>query len=370
MRIGDFEFNLRELAGSMGDFGTLFPLAIGYIAVCGLDPAGLLVMMGLANVATGIVYRIPIPIEPMKVLAVMAIAQKWSPSMVYASAFAMGLVWVIISLTGAMGPITRLTPRPVVRGIQVSLGILLGIQALAMIGSQWLLGAICVAVVLAFRQSRYFPAAVLLMAMGLVIMLAKGDLSGVRGLGFHLPGFSGFPPSQIWESLVHAGFAQVPLTVTNAVIATAALISEYWPERPVSENRLAWNMGVMNLIFPFLGGMPLCHGAGGLAAQYYFGARTGGANIIEGILEISMGLFLAGSIATLLALFPEAIIGAMMLMVGVEMVKFARDLTGVRQIIPAIVTVVVSVLTNMALGFAAGIAVHHLVRIVTGRELV
>ena len=76
VKIKSFEFNLREFAGSMGAFGTLFPLAIGYIAVCGLNPAGFLVMMGLANIATGIIYRLPLPIEPMKVLAVLAIALK------------------------------------------------------------------------------------------------------------------------------------------------------------------------------------------------------------------------------------------------------------------------------------------------------
>jgi len=370
MRLGDFEFNLREMAGSMGDFGTLFPLAIGYIAVCGMDPAGLLVMMGLANIATGMVYHLPMPIEPMKVLAVMAIAQVWSPPMVYASAFAMGIIWVLIALTGAMRVITRITPRSIVRGIQVSLGILLGLQSLKMIQPQWLLGALSIAVVLLFRKSRYFPAALLLMAMGVGIMAIKGDFSGVKGIGFAFPGMSLFPPGHVWESLVRAGFAQVPLTVTNAVIATSALISQYWPDKPVSEHKLALNMGIMNLTVPFFGGMPLCHGAGGLAAQYYFGARTGGANIIEGLIEISVGIFLAGSIATLLAVFPEAIIGAMMLMVGIEMVKFARDLSGWRQIVPAGVTVLVSVGTNMALGFGAGLAAHHIPRYLSERKII
>lgn len=73
MKWGPFEFNLRELAGSLGDFGTLLPLAIGYITVCKMNPAGLLVMMGLANISTGLLYRLPMPIEPMKVLAVVAI---------------------------------------------------------------------------------------------------------------------------------------------------------------------------------------------------------------------------------------------------------------------------------------------------------
>jgi len=108
VRIGSFEFNLGELAGSMGDFGTLFPLAIGYIAVCGLNPAGFLVMMGLANIATGLFYRLPMPIESMKVLAVVAIVQQWSPSMVYASSFAMGVVWLVFGLTGIMDWMARL----------------------------------------------------------------------------------------------------------------------------------------------------------------------------------------------------------------------------------------------------------------------
>jgi hypothetical protein len=116
IRIRDFEFSLRELAGSMGDFGTLFPLAIGYFVVNGLNPAGLLVMMGVANIVTGIVYRLPMPIEPKKALAAVAIAQKWSPSMVYATGFGTGLIWLVLALTGLVQKMAAVTPRSVVRG--------------------------------------------------------------------------------------------------------------------------------------------------------------------------------------------------------------------------------------------------------------
>src|SRR4030066_2361930 len=111
MKNKSFYFNLRELAGSMGDFGTLFPLAIGYIMVCGLNPAGFLVMMGIANIVTGLVYQLPMPIEPMKVLAVVAIAQHWSPSMVYASGFAMGVIWLFFAVTGIIGWVAKITPN-------------------------------------------------------------------------------------------------------------------------------------------------------------------------------------------------------------------------------------------------------------------
>jgi hypothetical protein len=363
MKIKSFEFNLRELAGSMGDFGALFPLAIGYIAVCGLNPAGLLVMMGLANIATGLIYRLPMPIEPMKVLAVVAIAQHWAPSLVYASGFAMGLIWLLFAVTGIIDRIVQITPHSVIRGIQVALGVLLAFQAIKMVSTWWVMGIIAVLVVLVLRQNRYAPAAVVLMLLGVGIMLVKGEFGGINSPGFTLPQITGFTIGDLWQGLVRAGFAQIPLTATNAVIATAALIADYWPNRPVAERRLALNMGIMNLIMPFFGGMPLCHGAGGLAGQYYFGARTGGANIMEGLMEIAMGLFLATSIAGLFTVFPMAIIGAMLLMVGIELILFAKDVRLDLDVIPLAVTVVVSLVSNMAFGFLAGLAAHYLIQV-------
>jgi len=368
LKIKSFEFNLRELAGSMGDFGTLFPLAIGYIAVCGLNPAGFLVMMGVANIVTGLLYRLPIPIEPMKVLAVVAIAQHWAPSMVYASGFGMGIVWTVFALIGVMKWIAKVTPDSVIRGIQVALGIILAIEAIKMISTWWIIGVLSIITGLVLGRNRYAPAAIVLMALGLVIMIVKGQFNLVEPPRLTLPIITGFSPREVWQSFLQAGFAQIPLTATNAVIATSALIKSYWPEKPVSESRLSLNMGIMNLILPFFGGMPLCHGAGGLAGQYYFGARTGGANIIEGLIEIAMGLFLAGSIAGLFSVFPVAIIGAMMFLVGVELVKFARGIHWDTDIIPMGTTLIVSLLTNMAYGFLSGFVVYYLIKSIPGRK--
>lgn len=362
MRIKSFEFNVRELAGSMGDFGTLIPLAIGYIAVCGLDPAGLLVMMGLANILTGLAYRLPMPIEPMKVLAVVAIAEAWSPSMVYASAFAMGIFWLIMAGTGFMGWVEKITPRSVVRGIQVALGILLAVQAFRMISTWWVIGVASIFIVLVLRKNRFAPAAIVLVGLGVGIMLIKGQFGHMAGPGFNLPPLTCFTPRELWLALLAAGFAQIPLTATNAVIATSSLIKTYWPDRDVTVRQLSLNMGIMNVILPFFGGMPLCHGAGGLAGQYYFGARTGGTNIMEGAIEVALGLFFASSIAFIFNAFPTAIIGAMLLLVGFELVKFARDVRLGKDLFPLGATVVVSVLTNMAFGFLAGLAAHYSLR--------
>ncbi len=359
VKIGSFEFSMRELGGAMGDFGTLFPLAIGYIVVCGVHPAGLLIMMGLANVVTCLCYRLPMPIEPMKVLAVVAIAEQWPPSMVYASAFAMGVVWLVVSLSGLMELIARITPKSVIRGIQMALGILLAVKALEMMASGWILGLVSVAIVLFLRNNRFTPAAVVLVVLGAVIMYVNRQFQGLPGPTLAMPDLQTFTLGQSWQAMLRGGFSQLPLTATNAVIATAVLIQNYWPDRPVSEKKLALNMGIMNLVVPFFGGMPMCHGAGGLAGQYYFGARTGGANLIEGGLEIAMGLFLAGSIAGLFAAFPLAIVGAMMLLVGIELTKFARGLTWDWNLWPMVATVMVSLVVNMAWGFVVGLLLHH-----------
>jgi hypothetical protein len=313
-------------------------------------------MMGLANIATGIAYKLPMPIEPMKVIAIAAIAQHWTPSMIYASGFAMGIIWILFALTGIVGWLGRVTPTCVIRGIQITLGVLLVIEAYKLLTTGWVLGIAATILAIVLRQNRYAPAAIVLMALGIGIVLVKGEFHQVSPPGFSLPPLTGFRPGELWQTLLLAGFAQIPLTVTNATIATSSLIRTYRPNRQVSERRLSLNQGIMNMIVPFFGGMPMCHGAGGLAGQYYFGARTGGTNIIEGLFEIILGLFLASSVAGIFTVFPKAIIGAMMLLVGFELTRFAKNIRTAEDLIPMAVTVAVSLATNMAYGFLAGFA--------------
>ena len=304
MRIGSFEFNLRELSGSMGDFGTLLPLAVGYVTVCGMDPSGLLVFMGLANIVTGLVYRLPMPIEPMKALAIMAIAQAWTPDKILASGLAMGITWLLFGLTGAMTWISANTPRAVTRGIQLALGVQLALQGAKMASDSWVLAVGALLVVLLLQKSRHAPAALVLVLSGVGIMAFQGKLASLSGFSITLPGIHQVDLRLLWPAMRDGGLSQIPLTATNAVIATVALIREYWPERTVTERQLALNMGIMNLVGPFMGGMPLCHGAGGLAGQYFFGARTGGTNLIEGGIEIFLGFSWRNPSAACLPPFP------------------------------------------------------------------
>ena len=351
---GDFQFNVRELAGSMGDFGTLMPLAIGLIAVCGVDPSALFVMIGLTNIVTGLVYRLPMPVEPKKVVSVAAIAQGWTAAMVTASGLGLGVIWLVFVLSGAVRKLARVTPVYLIRGIQLALGISLGVQALRMMAPAPSLGVLAVAIILLLRRNRYAPAALVIIGLGIVITAFTGDLTKHLSFGITLPRFSVPSWSDVWRTMVLAGFAQIPLTLTNATLATATMIRDLFPEKPTSESKLMLNMGIMNIASSLFGGMPMCHGSGGLAAQYYYGARTGGANILEGLIEVSLGVFLGESLVGVLRAFPMPLIGGMMFMVGIQLLRPVLKLRG-WPLGLALLTAIGSVVTNMGVGFCMGL---------------
>jgi SulP family sulfate permease len=361
MRLGTFIFSVRELAGALGDYGTFLPFAVGYITVCGLDPAGFLLVIGLANILTGLWYRLPLPIEPQKVLGTVAHAQHWRPSLIYAAGFGTGLVWLLFGLTGWIRHVAEHTPRSVVQGIQLTLGVLLAVEGLRLMATQWLLGLLAVGIILCFRQHRFAPAALVLTALGLVLVGLAGRLPTFT-LHLRLPSFTTFTLPEVYEGLIRAGLAQIPLTATNAILATAALLKTYWPERPVQHQQLAVNTGLMNTLGPLVGGMPLCHGAGGLAAQYYYGARTGGANILEGLIELALGLLGATFLVDLFTAFPHSLIGGMLGMVGLQLLRLGARGLRRKDWTPATATLGVALATNMALGFLAGIASYFAIK--------
>ncbi len=374
----DFEFNLRELAGSMGDFGTLFPLAVGLIAVNRMDPTALFVMMGLTNIVLGLIYRLPMPVEPKKVISVAAIGQVWPAQMVVASGLGMGIIWLVLAATGLMRKLVAITPESLVRGIQLALGLTLGWQAVQMMApepARWLLapepwlGLLAIALILLLRKSRYAPAALVIMGLGVALMALKGDLLSNLEFGIGLPRFAVPDLKDVWQALVLAGFAQIPLTLTNATMATAVMIRDLFPDKAVSETKLLVNQGFINIGSSLFGGMPMCHGSQGLAGQYYFGARTAGANILEGLIEISLGVFLGRSLLGILSAFPMALIGGMMFMVGIQLL---RPLLKLRRwgLGLALLTGILGVATNMAVGFVAGLAAAAILRALDRRGVI
>ena len=364
----DFEFNLRELAGSMGDFGTLFPLAVSYIAVNGLDPAGLFIILGLTNIALGLIYRLPMPLQPKKIIAVTAITQQWTPSMIYASGFGLGILWIVLSITGLLRKLVQITPEFIVRGIQLALGLTLAKQAMQWMIPAPFLGLLAIAIILVLRENRYAPASIVIMVLGVAIIAWQGNMPKEWNFEPTLPIVSIPNMKEIWQTMLLAGFAQIPLSVTNAIIAPAALIRDYFPNKKVTEEKLMLNMGFMNVIGSLFSGMPMCHGAGGLAGQYYFGARTGGASVMEGTIELGIGLFLSKSIASIMSSFPMPLIAGMMVLVGFQLSKPAIRLKN-WELALACFTAVLSLFTNIGLGFLGGLAASMLYQKISGRHI-
>ncbi len=362
MKIKGFEFNLRELGGSLGDFGTLLPFTVGYIVICGFDPAGLLFGIGLTNIFLSLIYRLPLPVQPKKVVGSVALAQAWPVSQVLGTGFGLGILWIMLSLSQRLSELLMKVPKPVVRGIQLGLAISLALTGGGLMEPQLLLALAFLFIGFLMLRNRYFPSSILLILFGFIysIFTGKLDLSAIQ-LGICLPSFHLFTINDVIYGFIYAGFAQMFLTLTNAVIATVSLVHELFPERKdVTPKNLIMNMGFMNLLTPFMGGMPLCHGAGGLAAQYMFGARTGGAMLMEGLIEVSLGLFFSRSIQEIFSAFPDFITGVMLLMASVELGRVAFKIEGMNTSI-VLFTALVSAVFNIALGFMAGLILYYMV---------
>ncbi|MDD2666298.1 MAG: putative sulfate/molybdate transporter [Methanocellales archaeon] len=355
VRIKDFEFSLVELAGALGDFGPLNPFIIGYIAVLGLDPSGILIAMGVTNLIVGLIYKLPLPVEPQKAVGVVALNEHWSPSLVYGTGIGMGLIWLFLAFSKSIGKIAKVIPLCVIVGVQFGLALTLLKESLELIWTNIFLAAMALILVMLLIKNKKLPAGLAIFLLGLaVVFISTPDIT--LEFGLYLPKI--YVPSlyDMGRGLLTVGIAQVVLTLSNAVLATSLAVNNKFPGNRIGEENLAKNIGWMNTIFPFFGGIPMCHGAGGFAAQYFFGARTGGAMLMEGILEIILAFFLAESVSTIFGAFPLSIIGVMLFFAALELGKFMRTLGKTYDMIIAVTVGVISLLTNLGIGFFAGLA--------------
>ncbi len=355
-----FEFSIREFAGSLGDFGTLIPFTVGYIVICGFDPTGLLIGIGLTNIILALIYKLPLPVQPKKVIGSVALAEKWSMNRVLGAGFSVGVVWVIISFSTRISNLLEKIPNSLIRGIQLGLAFTLAIAAVEMVNENIILSAVLIITAFLLLKNRFVPSSIFLVLFGFIYSVVKGSLILSKvAIGFSLPKISLFTLDDMIYGFIYAGFAQLFLTLTNAVVATVALAHDLFPDRKdVTPRNLIQNMGAMNLAMPFIGGMPLCHGAGGLAAQYLFGARTGGAILMEGLLEISLGLFFSESLVTIFTSFPMFVVGVMLLLTSFELGRVSFKIEREKDVFVMIVTAILSIVFNIAIGFLGGLLTY------------
>lgn len=364
-------FDRMEWAGAFGDLGTLIPFVVAYIGMVGMDPFGILFAFGVSLIVCGAYYRTPMPVQPMKAAGAVAATQAAqtaviTPAAVVGASLATGVLWLLLGMTGAARRVAALVPRFVVVGIVLGLGIAFMLEGVKMMATGWVIAAIGFIGTLLLLTNRSIPAMFLLLIFGALCgvtaepaLLQK--LSDVM-IEFRAPSFA--LSDLTWKDfalgLVFLALPQLPLTLGNAIMATAEENNRLFPDRAVNENKLSTSTGVLNLFSSSVGGIPMCHGAGGMAGHVAFGARTGGATVILGVILLFLALFMSGSVQTLFSVLPKAILGVILFLTGAQLAlgscEFSKD-KGERFI--TLITAAFCI-WNVGLGFLAGMVGAYL----------
>ncbi|HEY4211953.1 MAG TPA: putative sulfate/molybdate transporter [Steroidobacteraceae bacterium] len=333
-------FDRMEWAGAFGDLGTLIPFVVSYLAVVKMDPFGVLASFGIAMLVCGLYYRTPFPVQPMKAIGAIAATQAAqtatiTPLSIYAADLATGLIWLVLGVTGAARWLARLVPRFVVIGIVLGLGIGFMQDGIRIMNEGWVIAAVGLLGTLLLLANRVIPAMFLVLLYGIGCGVAQDAIQHNGAWNalltirphWHVPTF--VLADLHWRDLLVGtallALPQVPLTLGNAVIAIREENNRLFPDRAVTENGVAVSTGVMNIGSAILGGVPMCHGAGGMAGHVAFGARTGGATVVLGLLLLALALFFSGSVQLLLGLFARPVLGVILFLTGAQLALGSCD---------------------------------------------
>jgi sulfate permease, SulP family len=381
------QFNRMELAGSLGDLGTLLPIVVGMILINRLSPTTVFLAFGLFYLMTGFYYRLPIPVQPLKAVGAIAIAypNQITESVIGAGGILFGSLLLILSITGTVDRLAKLFTQPVVRGIQLALGLIFLKKGIELIVTQkvflsgvdgklaeypinLVMGFMVFALVLALLDNKKFPAALAALAFGIIAGLALG---GFQGHSFSIgpTRMELIAPSvgDFWTAFIMLILPQVPLTIGNACVGTADMCSSVFPNSPLlsrtKAGRFALTMGLANLPAGLFGAVPMCHGTGGLAAHYRFGARTGGAPLMIGIIFVFLALVLGELGFAILALLPNSVLGVLLIFAGLELCPLVRSLQSNEEYFVALLIAGIALaVPNMAWAFGIGIVVDLFLR--------
>jgi sulfate permease, SulP family len=365
------ELDRRELAGAVADIGVLIPIATALIVSNRLSATAVLLPAGLLYLVAALVYRLPVPVQPLKAFGAIAIAKGLGSDEIAAGALLMGVIFIVLGRTGLLDLAARACPRALIRGVQLTVGLLFlkiawelvhhppGSFAAHALGPELAVPLAFGVAALALALRRKLVSLPLAAAgLGIAVAQAGGELSfGPSALA--LPSLDG---EVIWTAFTLLVIPQVPLTFANSCIATADAARTYFGDagERVRPGRLAATLGLANLFSGSVSGMPVCHGAGGMTAHQAFGARTGGAPLAMGSLLLLLALTAGAGLAAVLAAFPLPILAGMLAVAGLLHIGLLRDLSGARDWAIALLVGLVGFQVNLALGLALGLVLWWL----------
>lgn len=361
------QYNKMEFAGALGDLGTFIPFVIAYITINKIDPAGILLAFGLCEIFVGFYFKTPIPVQPMKAIGANAISQAAAIThgTIWGSGLFTALFWTIMGFTGAIEWLNKICPKPLVKGILLGLGMSFITQGIEMIITQPIVAIIGIIIIFLFINSTRFPAMLLVLIYGFIVSIIQtpdifAQLSTIS-IQLRLPELA---VTQIsWHEFIIGslvlGLPQVALTLGNSVIGTVSMNNELFPDRKTSVKTIALNLGFMNFLSTFMGGIPLCHGAGGMAAHVRFGAKTGGALVILGVIMTIIALFFSNAAIIIFKLFPLAVLGSVLFFVGLELASSIKDIGNNKNDVYVTLLTGGIAMWNMGWAFLAGIALFY-----------
>jgi sulfate permease, SulP family len=362
---------LGELAGGLGDTGLFIPIAVAMIALNGLNATAVFVITGLVYAGTALYFRVPVPVQPLKAFAAAAIALHLSAETLAAGALLMAAAMAVLAAAGLANWLAERFPTVLVRGIQASVALLLAKAAVnlaeqgnwpglpALSPTIGIAMAVAACGVLFVCRWLSLPGSLFVLGAGVAVGLAVGGVpelhAGPQAVSLSVPGGEAFA-----AALTSLVLAQLPLTFGNAVVATTDAERTYYGNRArrVRPARLAASIGIANTFAGLFGGLPLCHGAGGVTAHYKLGARSGAATLTVGAIFVALGLGLGASLPALLEVLAPGALAGMLAFVAIQHGVLAGQLDRVDdRLIAAGVGIITLLSGNLAIGFAAGVAV-------------
>ena len=365
--IPPIRFDRHELAGAFGDVGTDLPLLVGIALAAKIDGTSMLVMFGLLQVVTGLVYRMPMPVQPLKAMAAIVIAQGIPGPILFGTGLAIGVTMLVLTATGLLEWLARVVPKSVVRGIQLGLGLQLATIALknyvqADGTTGFVLAGVSFVIIVVLLGHEKIPAAlpVLLLGVAYATFFGLGRGLLVQSFGFDLPVFRSPTLAEITTGFIVLALPQIPLSLGNSVLATRQLAEDLFPERQVTIRKIGFTYSLMNLVSPWFGGVPTCHGSGGMAGHFTFGGRTGGSVVIYGALFLCTGIFFGAGFDQIVSAFPLPILGVLLLFEALALIWLIRDVTPSRSEFP--ITILVGLV-------AVGLPYGYLIGMVLGTIL-
>lgn len=363
---------LGDATGALADLGVFVPLAAALILVNGLDAGALFVCAGLLVLGAGLAFKIPFPVQPLKALTAVAIARELSPDVIHAAGLELAAFLLVLSIGHVADVVARVFVKPVIRALQLGVGVLLVITAVKLVAdppevfsappSPWplILALVAFVGVAVAAHRRSYVVALVLFAGGLIATLAgaQPDLSSpaLSLPGVHLP-----PASAFGTAFVLLVVPQLPLTFGNAVVAVNDLAHEYFgpAARRVTPSRVCLSAGIGNTLSALLGGMPMCHGAGGLTAHVRLGARTARMDLWLGGVFLALGLFFAAQIPVILGVLPVSVLAAFLAYAGLRHAWLVSDLRGVSLAIAVVAGGLGAWYGNLAITAALALVLEH-----------